>query len=107
MNAKEKFQKRLEDKSILLQYLRNKKGNIRGVIVAVKEDGDVVFGHALHNPRDRFDKYLGIEIAVGRAIRWNEGRVSIPSELSPELEMAYARLSDRANRYWNKTAVAV
>ncbi len=49
-------------------YIRDEKGNPRGVVVCVR-DGDVVnYGYSLvNNKKDKFSKKLGLEIAKARA----------------------------------------
>lgn len=60
-------------KHTVIQYVRNKKGVPRGVLVAVK-NGNFVghqgfkIGYSLCNKKDRFSKKMALDIAIGRAI---------------------------------------
>lgn len=53
----------------LISYSRDKKGNPRGVLVAVKgnRNGDFNIGYAQCRKEDKFSKNMGLKIAVGRA----------------------------------------
>jgi hypothetical protein len=55
--------------STLISYSRDKKGNPRGVLVAVKiaDRGDFNIGYAQCRKEDKFSKNMGLKIAVGRA----------------------------------------
>lgn len=53
----------------LINYLRDKDRNPYGVVVALKVgDGDIRVGYSLRNPKDRWDRALGIKIATARAM---------------------------------------
>ena len=54
--------------TVLKQYIRNKKNDPRGVVVAVKSEGEVFYGYSLCNPCDKYDKNRGMTIAVNRAL---------------------------------------
>ena len=75
----------------LLQYVKDKKGNRRGVVFAVGKD---CVGWSLCCKRDRFDVNFGVEIADGRATKGSS--VPIPNIVRPYLE----KMKDRANRYY-------
>lgn len=49
---------------VLLQYKRDNKGNIQGMVVSV---GRNILGWSLCNAADKFDKAKGINIALRRA----------------------------------------
>ena len=55
--------------STLISYNRDKKGNPRGVLVAVKigDRGDFNIGYAQCRKEDKFSKNMGLKIALGRA----------------------------------------
>jgi hypothetical protein len=55
--------------STLISYSRDKKGNPRGVLVAVKigDRGDFNIGYAQCRKEDKFSKNVGLKIALGRA----------------------------------------
>lgn len=57
---------------MISQYIRNKKNQKIGVIVAEKNSfGEVRIGWSLCNKKDEFNKALGIKIAVDRYHRDN------------------------------------
>lgn len=49
---------------VLLQYKRDNKGNIQGMVVSI---GRNILGWSLCNAADKFDKAKGISIALRRA----------------------------------------
>jgi hypothetical protein len=72
----------LRSYKMLVKYLREEtndgtKGKPFGVVVAIDEG---VIGYSICNPKDRWDKKRGIEIAVGRAMKSNDSIIhcSIP-----------------------------
>lgn len=52
----------------LIQFVRDNKGNPKGVVVASLIDGNVRIGWSLTNESsgDTFDKDMGMRIAIGR-----------------------------------------
>lgn len=56
-------------KHTIIHYLRNSKGDPRGVIVAVKlEDSRFGVGWSYCRKTDRFTKKMALDIAIGRAM---------------------------------------
>jgi hypothetical protein len=58
----------------MVQYIRNKKRQRVGVMVAVEDkiENRIMIGFSKCNmPLDCFDKYQGRNIAIGRAITWD------------------------------------
>jgi len=53
--------------SKLVQYIRDEKNQPFGVVVALVVDGEVRLGVSVCNKKDKFNKKLALEIAVGRA----------------------------------------
>jgi hypothetical protein len=53
----------------LISYSRNRKGDPRGVLVAIKSGthGDFNIGYAQCRKGDKFSKKMGLKIALGRA----------------------------------------
>lgn len=83
----------------LINYIRNKKGEPRGVVVAVKNEGEVLYGYSLCNPVDKWNKQRGVKIAIARAL--SDG-YNLP-EASNSAKMVIERfehLSDRALKYF-------
>ena len=52
----------------LVSYIRDNKGNKKGMIVAAKYNGEICLGWSLCNDLDTFDKYDGYMIAEGRLL---------------------------------------
>jgi len=77
---------------VLVKYIRDKKGNPRGVIVAI---GATEFGYALVAKGEVFRKKVGRTIAVGRALKHGPN-VQMPLRLVHEVEI----MSARAKRYF-------
>jgi hypothetical protein len=85
----------------LKQYVRDRKGNPRGIVVATVIDDEIRLGWSFVNTKagDSFKKDLGLKIALNRAVRGHSpGRtVQIPYSVNKVLHsMTY-----RANRYYN------
>jgi hypothetical protein len=81
--------------AILKQYVRDKKGNPKGLVLAVISDNPdakvVRLGWSLCSKRDRFDKGIAENIAVGRAY---EGTAAlIPHAVEREFSYFHKRLS--------------
>jgi hypothetical protein len=57
--------------SAIIKYVKDKKGNRRGILIGLKADNDVLIGWSQCNKYyDNFCKEKGIEIAVGRADKY-------------------------------------
>lgn len=83
----------------LIEYVRDRHNQKVGVVVACKIEGDkhiVIIGHSKANISrgDRFDKKLGIDIAIDRAVHGSY--VSIPSSMIDIVE----KMKARAIRYF-------
>lgn len=52
---------------MLINYIRDTNRKPHGIVVSFKQDNEVHFGYSLHNPVDKWDRELGIKIAVARA----------------------------------------
>jgi len=78
---------------MLVEYVRNKNNQPVGVVVAV---GKNQIGWSEKHNKDKWDKYLGLEIAIGRAMN---GSVKYPMKekvFRPYINKMY----DRADRYF-------
>lgn len=55
--------------TMLKEYIRDEKTKQpRGIVVAVRENDEILYGYSLLNTKlDRFDKALGLQIAINRA----------------------------------------
>ena len=88
----------------LVQFVRvtrgNKKGQARGVVVAIKDDElgyKMGWSFTKVNAGDVFDKGIGLTIARGRAnmVPW---KANVPAAVKPILNS----MSERAQRYFKK-----
>lgn len=73
----------------------------RGVAVAIKKDGEVLYGYSLLNTTlDKFNKKLGLDIAIHRAT--SEKGYKLPDVLERELMVlkAFQRIEARALKYF-------
>lgn len=85
--------------NVIKQYIRDEKNNPRGVCVAVRDNDEIFYGFSLCNPEDKYDKDLGLRIALNRA--------SAPSYQLPKVEdrndqvrSAFENLEERALKYF-------
>lgn len=85
--------------TVIKQYIRDKKGNPRGVAVAVRDNGEVFYGFSLCNPSDRYDKNQGLTIAVSRALAPSY-HLPIAENTCKTVLRAYENLEARALRYF-------
>jgi hypothetical protein len=86
---------------MLINYIRNENRKPHGVVVAFKQDGKIHFGYSLHNPIDKWDRDLGIKIAVARA---NANEFQLP-KVTDRLEVvskAFEHMKNRAAKYFKQ-----
>jgi hypothetical protein len=80
----------------IIQFVRNKKRQPVGIVVARKHpDGHVCLGWSRCCRLDRFNKNLGLELARGRTLGW-VGNYRVPGDVKKVLET----MKDRASRYF-------
>jgi hypothetical protein len=82
---------------MIFGYVKNENGKRIGVVAATSPDN--IGWSMCHIPKDKFDKKLGLQIAVGRA---NVGTAAIMPR-KPELETAMASLKYRIPKYFKCT----
>jgi hypothetical protein len=84
---------------MLINYIRNENRRPRGVVVAFKEDEQIKFGFSLHNPIDKWDRELGIKIAVARA---NAKDFQLPDvgERREKVSEGLEQMKIRASKYF-------
>lgn len=80
----------------LVQFVRNRNGQPRGVLVATNQG----VGWSAVNPRDKFDKGHGIDIARVRA----QAR-SLAGNPPRHIQEALPDFHDRATRYFKRYVV--
>lgn len=85
--------------TMIKQFIRDRKNNPRGVAVAVKHNNEVFYGYSLCNPLDRFDKSLGVRIAVARALS-QSFNLPISPNTQEQIADHFRALERRAVRYF-------
>jgi hypothetical protein len=106
INNQENIMKDFMKQAKLISYVKNEFGDRVGVIVALDKD---LIGWAQCNPKDRFDKYFGIKIAVGRALHgtkqkpikhkqysWDYDKDIVIDMITPAVE----KMRERAKKYF-------
>jgi hypothetical protein len=83
----------------LIRYIRNRRGEPRGVAVVLRDEDEICYGYSLCNPVDRWDKQKGLKIAVSRALSKNYDLPEAENTLK-ELEDCFRHLSNRAINYF-------
>lgn len=83
----------------LIKYIRNKKGQPRGVVVALRDNDEVLYGYSLCNPIDRWDRHEALERAINRAMERDYEIPTAPNTIKQILE-EYDNLSKRAVKYF-------
>ena len=87
-------------KNMLIQYV-HRRGKPVGCLVAVKrDDGDIVIEYSLCRKTDKYDKTLGRNIAIARAMKLKDGQRTLPRSLRVEMQNFIAR----CERYYKKPA---
>jgi len=67
------------------QYLRDDKRNKIGVMVAIEKDNEISFGFSKCNvTRDKFDKNIGTQIAIGRADKYKDTSAAVVRQTIPD-----------------------
>ena len=84
-------------KYTVIQYVRNKKRVPRGVLVAVKHEDGFICGYSLCNKKDRFNKKMALNIAIGRA---NMSDAESGAEAPHEVRKMLPSFFDRCKRYY-------
>lgn len=86
---------------MLINYIRNEDRRPRGIVVSFKEDNQIKFGFSLHNPVDKWDRDLGIKIAVARA---NAKEFQLPDvdDRNKAVSEALEHMKIRASKYFKQ-----
>jgi hypothetical protein len=90
--------------STIYQYVRNRRREKVGVVVAIKRsDNTVGFGFSLcaTNRGDAFNPTTALEIAVGRAENFPHFKAEVPQSVIEDWRVIY----DRAVRYFKDCTV--
>ena len=83
----------------LIRYIRNKKGQPRGVVVALRDNNEVCYGYSICNPIDPWNKHKGLKIAVARALA-REYELPQAENTTKQILEGYTNLSNRALNYF-------
>ena len=86
----------------IVEFIRNPQTKQpRGVVVAIRQNDEVFYGYSLLNTTmDRFDKKLGVNIAVHRALNTNGYQLpKVDNRLVMVLD-AFNRLEARSLKYF-------
>lgn len=83
----------------LIRYIRNKKGQPRGVVVALRDNDEVCYGYSICNPIDPWNKHKGLKIAVARALA-REYELPQAENTTKQIREGYVNLSKRAVNYF-------
>jgi hypothetical protein len=107
----------LENRNILISYLRKENGEPYGAVVALREEGEPLkIGYSLcHSRKDHFNKFVGAYIAAQRAkthgIYTGEklpanasGACTSLSQVRGDVGAAYGKIMERAQKYWGCAA---
>lgn len=88
----------------LIQYIRDKNKAPFGVVVAQQRDGVVYYGYSLRNKKDKWDREIGVKIALARA---NAPSYILPktTKLQSVVLDALSGLSKRAAKYFKDAEV--
>lgn len=87
---------------MIIQYLRDKNGAPKGLVMAVNINNECVIGYSLCRKGDTFNKEYGKKIAIGRAAidrRKEDGSID-PYILPFTLNPIYEQVIDRARKYF-------
>ena len=90
--------------NILHTYVRDRKNNPIGVVVAVKLDNKIHCGWSLtkRTSGDKFNRETGLSIALGRAVVTNGFDQTVPQTV----KKTFTDIVVRAGRYFKETPFA-
>ena len=85
---------------MIYQHVRDNNNNPVGYMVAVETSPSIIqIGVSLYNPKDKWDRDRGRQIALGRA--WKDGIMPhIPKKKEKYVVKAYESLVNRAEKYF-------
>ncbi len=85
----------------ITKYIRNKKGQPRGVVVAIRSGDEVTYGYSLcHSTKDKWDKKKGIQIAEHRALSDKPYLLPKAPNTQRMVQDAFQYISNRAVKYF-------
>ena len=88
---------------ITQKVVRN--GRSKAMFVATKVDNDVLIGYSMCHPKDRWDKFTAIEIALDRAYAWHllKRDWKIPRSLHDD----FVKFVKRCQRYFKDADIII
>jgi len=87
--------------TLLKTYIRDEKKNPVGIAIAVKHNDEVLYGYSLCNINaEPFDKELGFEKAMYRAMSPEGYKLPQVPERFEKVINAYQKLQERAVKYF-------
>ena len=85
----------------VIKYLRDNKGNPRGVIVAVRlTNGKVSVHYSYCNKKDKFTKEMALKIALGRAYTIKTDDLDF-SEIPHQVKREISAFNQRVQKYYH------
>ena len=93
------------DKPMLMQFVRDRDDQPRGMVVSTVIDGSVRFGWSYTNTKagDRFNKQKAIVIATGRAEKGWGSKVKTPHRVTKALN----QIVERSIRYYKGVPLVI
>ena len=86
-------------KDTITEYIRDEKNNPRGIAVALRQGDEVFYGYSLHNPIDPYNKKIGLQIAINRALQGEYDFPDTPERFNAVIER-YKSLEGRCLKYF-------
>lgn len=84
----------------LINYIRDKQTKqLRGTVVAIRENDEIFYGYSLHNPVDKWDRKEGIKKAIARA-RASEYKLPKVEERLEMVMNGFKHIQKRALKYF-------
>ena len=88
-------------KNTVIKYLRDNKGNPRGVIVAVRlTNGKVSVHYSYCNKKDKFTKEMALKIALGRAYTTKTDDLDF-SKIPHQVNREISAFNQRVQKYYH------
>ena len=89
----------MQDK--LVNYIRDINHKPYGVVVGTKDsNGDLCVGWSLQNPKDKWDRKLGIKIALARATCEDDYALPLSHAKKTAVTWGLLAMWERMNRYY-------
>ena len=89
--------------NIIKRYIRDRKNNLVGVVLAAKEEDKYYVGwsRTKTSAGDKFSKEFGTQVAIGRAKNGSGQTTKVPHGIAPVI----AEIKDRAARYFKNCSL--